>query len=170
MKTLTDYLDKIRTYKDFPIKGINYLDLNNVYMDQSSRDNLVADCITQIHPLLESFDYFGLIEARGFLLGSILADRLEKGIVQLRSNPGRLPGETKIIKHKLEYGEAQMEVQTGKGKVLIFDDVLATGGTSQGAVDLLKEAGYSPVGALFLIEIRSLKPNLSVDYQSVIKW
>jgi len=167
---LTGYLDKIRTYKDFPIKGINYLDLNNVYMDQPSRDHLVADCMERIHPLLESFDYFGLIEARGFLLGSILADRLEKGIVQLRSKPGRLPGETKVIKHKLEYGEAQMEVQTGKGKVLIFDDVLATGGTSQGAVDLLKEAGYSPIGALFLIEIRSLKPKLSVDYQSVIKW
>ena len=167
---MTCYVNKIRTYKNFPIKGINYLDLNGIYLDNSSRDHLVEDCIQKIHPFLESFDYLGLIEARGFLVGSILADRLNKGIVQLRNKLGRLPDETKKVDHELEYGKAQLEVQTGSGSVLIFDDVLATGGTSQGAVDLLTEAGYSPIAALFLVEIRSLKSKLSVDYESVIKW
>ena len=167
---MTCYIKKIRTYKNFPIKGINYLDLNGIYLDNSSRDHLVEDCIKTIHPYLESFDYFGLIEARGFLIGSILADRLNKGIVQLRNKLGRLPGETKKIDHELEYGKPQLEVQTGSGSILVFDDVLATGGTSQGAVDLLTEAGYSPIAALFLVEIRSIKSTLSIDYQSVIKW
>ena len=99
-----------------------------------------------------------------------MADRLNKGIVQLRNKLGRLPGETKKIDHELEYGKAQLEAQTGSGSILIFDDVLATGGTSQGAVDLLKEAGYSPIAALFLVEIRSIKSTLSIDYESVIKW
>ena len=167
---MTFYQNMIRTYEDFPIKDVTYLDLNNLYRDIPSRNHLVTDCIELLHPLVEAFDHFGLVEARGFLLGSILADRLDKGIVQLRSKPGRLPGETKVINHTLEYGEAQMEVQTGSGTVLIFDDVLATGGTSQGAVDLLTEAGYTPVGALFLIEICSLNPKLSVEFKSVIKW
>ena len=86
---MTCYIKKIRTYKNFPIKGINYLDLNGIYLDNSSRDHLVEDCIKTIHPYLESFDYFGLIEARGFLIGSIIADKLKKGIVLCRSKKNR---------------------------------------------------------------------------------
>ena len=88
----------------------------------------------------------------------------------LRSKPGRLPGETKKVKHTLEYGDSQMEVQTGEGKVLIFDDVLATGGTSQAAVDVLTKAGYTPVAALFPVELTFLNPTLSIPYESVIKY
>ena len=81
-----------------------------------------------------------------------------------------LPGETKKISHTLEYGDSQMEVQVGSGKVLIFDDVLATGGTSQAAVDVLTKAGYTPVAALFPVELTFLNPTLSIPYESVIKY
>ena len=167
---MTCYIKKIRTYKNFPIKGINYLDLNGIYLDNSSRDHLVEDCIKTIHPYLESFDYFCLISSIWVLICSIFASIKNKRILQLRKKLCTLPGETKKIDHELEYGKAQLEAQTGSGSILIFDDVLATGGTSQGAVDLLTEAGYSPIAALFLVEIRSIKSTLSIDYQSVIKW
>ena len=63
-----------------------------------------------------------------------------------------------------------MEVQTGRGSVLIFDDVLATGGTSQAAVDVLTMAGYDPIGALFPVELTFLNPKISVPYRSVVKY
>jgi len=164
------YKKKIKIYKDFPIEGVEYLDLNPLYKDNKSRNQLIDSCIKSISSISDCFDYIGLIESRGFLLGSILADRLEKGIVLLRSKPGRLPGKTKVVKHTLEYGESQMEVQVGKGNILIFDDVLATGGTAKGAIDVLKKAGYTPVSALFLAEITSFKPQLSILYKSIIKY
>ena len=165
------YKDIIQSYKDFPIEGIEYLDLNPIYKNPTYRDKLVSDCMDKIVNMIPpTFDYIGVVESRGFLIGSILAHLLDKGIVLLRSKKNRLPGETKKISHTLEYGESQMEVQTGKGSVLVFDDVLATGGTSQAAVDVLTQAGYTPVGAIFPIELTFLNPTLSVPYRSVIKY
>ena len=63
-----------------------------------------------------------------------------------------------------------MEVQTGEGKVLIFDDVLATGGTAQAAADVLTMGGYKPIGALFPVELTFLNPKLSIPYESIIKY
>ena len=169
---ICDYKDIIETHKDFPIDGIEYLDLNPIYKNPTYRDMLVSDCLVKIYNEFNksSFDYIGVVESRGFLIGSILAHLLDKGLVLLRSKPGRLPGETKKISHTLEYGDSQMEVQTGEGKVLIFDDVLATGGTAQAATDVLTMAGYKPIGALFPVEITFLKPKLSIPYRSVIKY
>ena len=165
------YKKIIKSYQDFPIEGVNYLDLNPIYKNYKYRDELVHDCLGKIVDMIPpSFDYIGVVESRGFLVGSILAHLLDKGLVLLRSKPGRLPGETKKVKHTLEYGDSQMEVQTGEGKVLIFDDVLATGGTSQAAVDVLTKAGYTPVAALFPVELTFLNPTLSIPYESVIKY
>ena len=168
---MMNYKKIIKSYKDFPIEGIEYLDLNPLYKDPTHRDMLVSDCMNRIVDMIPpTFDYIGVVESRGFLIGSILAHLLDKGLVLLRSKPGRLPGETKKVFHTLEYGDSQMEVQTGKGKVLIFDDVLATGGTSQAAVDVLTQAGYTPVAALFPVELTFLNPTLSIPYESVIKY
>tara|TARA_Y100000816_G_C26080858_1_gene569643 strand:+ start:1469 stop:1837 length:369 start_codon:yes stop_codon:yes gene_type:complete len=114
------------------------------------------------------FDYLALIESRGFLIGSIIADKLDKGIILLRSKKDRLPGKIQTVRHKLEYGEAIMQVQEGKGKVLIFDDVLATGGTANGAYNVLIKAGYQPIFSLFLIELSQFKVSCDTDHQSVI--
>ena len=166
-----NYKNIIQSYKDFPIEGIEYLDLNPIYKNSRYRDNLVTDCMQKIVDMTPPFfDYIGVIESRGFLIGSILGNEINKGLLLLRSKPGRLPGKTKKVFHTLEYGESQMEVQTGEGRVLIFDDVLATGGTSQAATDVLTAAGYKPIGALFPVELTFLKPTLSIPYESVIKY
>ena len=168
---MMNYKEIIQSYKDFPIEGIEYLDLNPIYKNPTYRDRLVSDCMDKIVNMIPpSFDYIGVIESRGFLVGSILSHLLDKGLLLLRSKPGRLPGETKKVLHTLEYGESQMEVQTGEGNVLIFDDVLATGGTAQAATDVLTMAGYTPIGALFPVELTFLNPKLSIPYTSVIHY
>ena len=166
-----NYKKQIKEYKDFPIEGINYIDLNPIYKDSKVRDKLVTDCMQKIVDMTPPFfDYIGVVESRGFLIGSILAHLLDKGIVLLRSKKDRLPGKTYTVKHKLEYGESMVQVQEGRGSVLVFDDVLATGGTATGAIDCLTKAGYDPIGALFLAELDFLNPSLSVPYRSVIHY
>jgi len=168
---MINYKKYIKEYKDFPIAGINYLDLNPIYKDSEIRDKLVADCLdTILNMIPPTFDYIGVVESRGFILGSIIAHLLDKGIVLLRSKKDRLPGKTYTVKHKLEYGESMVQVQEGKGKVLVFDDVLATGGTATGSIECLTKAGYTPVGALFLVELDFLNSSLSVPHKSVIHY
>ena len=174
---MVDYKKHINEHKDFPIEGINYLDMNPIYKDGQLRGKLVEDCVSSIWKLLRNingldmeFDHIGVVESRGFLIGSIIAHELQKGIVLLRSKKDRLPGKTYTIEHKLEYGESIVQVQEGEGKVLIFDDVLATGGTAKGSIDVLKQAGYNPIGALFLVELDFLNAKLDVPYESVIHY
>ena len=165
------YKEVIKEYKDFPIEGINYIDLNPIYKDPIVRDMLVSQCIDKIVDRIPlAFDYIGVIESRGFLIGSILAHELNKGIVLLRSKKDRLPGKTYTVAHKLEYGESMVQVQEGSGKVLVFDDVLATGGTAEASIECLTKAGYTSVGALFLVELDFLNPSLSVPHRSVIHY
>ena len=122
------YKKYIEEYKDFPIDGINYLDLNPIYKDGDLLRTIAEDCVELTRDF--DFDYIGLVESRGFILGSIIAHQLGKGVVLLRSKKNRLPGKTHTVAHTLEYGESVVEVQEGEGKVLVFDDVLATGGTA----------------------------------------
>ena len=155
---------QIKYYQDYPIKGIEYIDLNPIYKNPKARNILVEDCIRLIKNI--EFDYLALIESRGFLIGSILADKLEKGIILLRSKKDRLPGKIFTVKHKLEYGEAIMQAQEGTGKVLIFDDVLATGGTANGAFKVLNKAGYIPIFSLFLAELSRFKTICDTPHKS----
>tara|TARA_B100000287_G_scaffold347108_1_gene334916 strand:+ start:689 stop:1306 length:618 start_codon:yes stop_codon:yes gene_type:complete len=152
------YKKYIKQYDNFPIDGVTYFDLNPIYEKPSIRNLLVKDIYDQIKGgieagVYEDFDYIGVVESRGYIIGSMLAHDLNKGLVMLRSKPNRLPGKTAVVKHTLEYGDAQMEVQKGKGKVLIFDDVYATGGTFNGAVDVLKAGGYTPIGGYHIVEL-----------------
>ena len=126
------YKKYIEEDKDFPIDGINYLDLNPIYKNGDLLRTITKDCVQLTKDF--DFDYIGLVESRGFILGSIIAHELGKGVVLLRSKRNRLPGKTHTVAHTLEYGESVVEVQEGKGKVLVFDDVLATGGTAKGSI------------------------------------
>ena len=101
--------NKIEFFQDFPIEGVEYIDLNPIYKDPKARDILVDECIKSIKDV--EFDYLALIESRGFLIGSIIADKLNKGIILCRSKKDRLPGKIQTVRHKLEYGEAIMQVQ-----------------------------------------------------------
>ena len=157
---------KIDFYQNFPIEGVEYIDLNPIYRDPKARDIIVDKCIDLIKDI--DFDYLALIESRGFLIGSILADKLSKGIVLLRSKKDRLPGKIQTVRHKLEYGEAIMQVQEGNGNVLIFDDVLATGGTANGAFKVLNKGGYNPVFSLFLVELSQFDVKCDTNHKSAI--
>ena len=157
---------KIEFYQNFPIEGVEYIDLNPVYKDPKARDIIVSKCIDLIKDI--DFDYLALIESRGFLIGSILADKLSKGIILLRSKKDRLPGKIQTVRHKLEYGEAIMQVQEGNGNVLIFDDVLATGGTANGAFKVLNKGGYNPVFSLFLVELSQFDVKCDTNHKSAI--
>ena len=158
--------NKIEFYQDFPIEGVEYIDLNPIYKDPKARNFLVDKCIESIKDI--QYDYLALIESRGFLIGSIIADKLNKGIILCRSKKDRLPGKIQTVRHKLEYGEAVMQVQEGEGKVLIFDDVLATGGTANGAFRVLSKGGYKPVHSLFLVELSQFDVKCDTDYISAI--
>ena len=158
--------NKIEFFQDFPIKGVEYIDLNPIYKDPKARDILVDECIKSIKDV--EFDYLALIESRGFLIGSIIADKLNKGIILCRSKKDRLPGKIQTVRHKLEYGEAVMQVQEGNGKVLIFDDVLATGGTANGAFKVLNLGGYTPIHSLFLVELSKFDVDCETSYSSAI--
>ena len=162
------YKKYITEYNDFPIDGVNYLDLNPLYLQSQLRTRLVQDCIEAIKDY--EYDYIGAVESRGYMVGSMLAHELNKGLLLLRSKPNRLPGETSLVKHTLEYGTAQMEVQNGSGKVLIVDDVIATGGTIGGAIDVLDIGGYDPIGALFLVELTKFDPSITIPFESIIKY
>jgi adenine phosphoribosyltransferase len=170
--------ENIKTYQDYPIPGIKYFDLNPLYKDYELRNHLVDGCYDIMASLdrskkdlwYTSYDYIAVIESRGFLIGSILAQKFNKGLILLRSKPGRLPGRTSLVKHTLEYGDSQMEVQDGKGKVLIFDDVLATGGTARAAQEVLTIGGYTPVASLFLVKLSYCNPQLDLINQSVLSY
>ena len=162
------YKKYINEYQDFPIDGVNYLDLNPIYKDGQLLKKISEDCVELTKNF--NFDYIGIIESRGFILGSIIAHQLGKGCVLLRSKRNRLPGKTYTVSHKLEYGESIVEVQRGHGNVLIFDDVLATGGTAKGSIEVLEKAGYTPTSALFLVELDFLNPKLGVPHKSLIHY
>jgi len=162
------YKQYIKEYKDFPIDGINYLDLNPIYKNGDLLRTITEDCINLIEEF--DFEYIGIVESRGFILGSIIAHQLGKGVVLLRSKKNRLPGKTHTVNHTLEYGESIVEVQEGEGKVLVFDDVLATGGTAKGSIEVLKKAGYTPTSALFLVELDFLNAKLDVPHRSTIHY
>ena len=163
--------NKIEFYQDFPIEGVEYIDLNPIYKDPKARDILVEICIENIKNI--EFDYLALIESRGFLIGSIIADKLSKGIILCRSKKDRLPGKIQTVKHKLEYGEDRLEVQADSfnhnSKIILIDDLLATGGTASAAGKLIGEAGGELIGYGFLVELTKLKGRKKLDNKLIIK-
>ncbi len=149
----------IRTVPDFPIEGIMFRDITPVL----SVPGLLSE-ITQ--RLAEDIARFGwepdLIvgpEARGFIFGPLLADRLGRGFVPVRK-PGKLPSPTRRVEYSLEYGSNALEMHEDaiqpEQEVVIVDDLLATGGTISACARLCEEAGAKVLGALFLIELMGL--------------
>ena len=175
---LAEIDEEINTYKDYPIDDVVYYDLNPVYKNSRLKQGLTNICISTLsaaqyqntHALMSKVEYIACVESRGFILGSVLASVFNLGLILLRSKKGRLPGKTSKVRHKLEYGSATMEVQKGKGNVLIFDDVIATGGTANAAVKVLKKGGYTPIYALFLLELAYCNPKLKIDNSSILTY
>ncbi len=147
----------VRDVIDFPKPGILFKDITPILGDgnllRTAVDCLVADCAgQQIRKIVG-------IDARGFLFGATVADRLGIGFVPVRKR-GKLPWKTECLSYKLEYGEAAMEVhidafEPGE-RVSLIDDLLATGGTAAAAAKLITKAGGNVVQAQFLIELEGL--------------
>ena len=150
--------DLVRSWKDFPTKGILFKDMNPLLNDPDSLnyldDKLYKTC-TNVQ-----MNKIAAIESRGFIIGSLLAKSLNKGLILIRKE-GKLPGPTIKQSYDIEYGTGIMEIQNDAilegEKILIVDDLLATGGTAIAAASLVEKLGGTVVGFVFIICLNYLE-------------
>ena len=148
----------IRDVPDFPKKGILFKDITTLI----KKADLFAEVIDIFYQRYkdESVEKVAAIEARGYLFASALAYRLKAGLIPIRK-PGKLPAETVSISYALEYGTDSVQMHKdalGPGdRVLLVDDLLATGGTAQATCKLIRDQGAELIGVAFLIELDFLK-------------
>ena len=154
MKTVKDY---IRTIVDFPHEGIMFRDVTTLFADPRG----FRMCIDQmLHPYAgQPIDKVIGLEARGFILGGAIAHQLGTGFVPVRKK-GKLPGTTISQDYKLEYGEAIVEIhddaiEAGE-RILVVDDLLATGGTAEAGIKLIERLGGDIVGCSFIVDLPEL--------------
>jgi adenine phosphoribosyltransferase len=153
-KSVRDY---IRTIVDFPHEGIMFRDVTTLFADPRG----FRMCVDQmLHPYAGMrIDKVVGLEARGFILGGAIAHQLGTGFVPIRKK-GKLPGRTISQDYKLEYGEAIMEVHDGAiaagEKILLVDDLLATGGTAEAGIKLIERLGGKIVGCAFIVDLPEL--------------
>ncbi len=165
--------NKIRTIQDFPKPGIKFRDITTLLSDPDSF-NEVLELLTDNYKG-EKIDLVAGIESRGFIIGAPLALRLKKGFIPIRKK-GKLPGITHKVEYDLEYGQDCLEVHKDAikngNKVLIVDDLLATGGTMSAATKLIKKSGGIIFGYSFVIELNDLKgrKNLNKPIFSLINY
>jgi adenine phosphoribosyltransferase len=154
MKTVQDY---IRTIPDFPHAGIMFRDVTTLFSDPRGF-RIAIDQL--LHPYAgQPIDKVVGLEARGFILGGAIAHQLSLGFVPIRKK-GKLPGRTISQDYTLEYGTATMEVhddalQPGE-KVLLVDDLLATGGTAEAGIKLIERMGAQVIGCAFVVDLPDL--------------
>ncbi len=156
-RNLTDLKTMIRAIPDYPKPGIVFRDITTLIAD---RKGLRASVDELIWPFLSGdIDYVAGIEARGFILGGAVAHELGLGFVPIRKK-GKLPWRTIGKEYSLEYGVDTIEIHAdaiSKGdKVLLIDDLIATGGTADAAIDLIRESGGEMVAAAFVVDLPDL--------------
>jgi adenine phosphoribosyltransferase len=154
MKTVADY---IRTIPDFPAPGILFRDVTTLFGDARGFRMAVDQLLNPWSGT--RIDRVAGLEARGFILGGAVAHQLSAGFVPIRKK-GKLPGKTIAQAYNLEYGAAVMEIhddaiQPGE-RVLLVDDLLATGGTAQAGIQLIEKLGGQVVGCAFVIDLPDL--------------
>ncbi|MFA6755075.1 MAG: adenine phosphoribosyltransferase [Bacilli bacterium] len=149
----------IRSIYDFPIKGINFRDITPLLANGDAFHQVINDLNKEL-PSYDKYDKIICVESRGFVFGAPLASYNNKGLVLARK-PGKLPLVGYKESYKLEYGEATIEIPEGAivpgDRVVLIDDLIATGGSAKAMADLVRKAGGTPIMALFLIELRSLQ-------------
>lgn len=153
-----NFKDYIRVIEDFPTPGISFKDITTLLKDGKA----YRAAIQELRNMVEQYqiDLIAGPEARGFVIGAPLALELGVGFVPVRKS-GKLPGETISASYSLEYGSDQLAMHKDAilpgQRVLIADDLLATGGTIATVVDLVQQLGGVIVGAAFLIELEELR-------------
>ena len=162
------YKRLIKEYPNFPIEGVNFKDISPLLADQQMFLEVIVEMRNLIHRVP---DYWIGIDSRGYLFSSGLATYFGGGVICARKE-GKTPGEKISVSYELEYGGATLEMQEGEGEVVIVDDVLATGGTLQATNDLAKQAGYTVVGNLVLVDLEYVPrvDNFNLDVRSVIQY
>ena len=158
------FKNKIRNVPDFPKKGIMFRDITTLLNDGESLQK-TSDALYNFSKDLNIDKVVG-IESRGFIFGSILAEKLGVGFVLVRK-PGKLPANTISQSYKLEYGEDTLEIHKDAivpgEHVLLHDDLLATGGSARAACDLIEKAGGKIVQISFIIELAFLNGKSKFD-------
>ncbi len=147
----------IRDVPDFPKPGIVFKDITPLLQSPEGL-KLSIDLLAEVVDPAE-YDLVCGIESRGFIFGTALADRLNKGFIPVRK-PGKLPWKTESESYELEYGSDKIEIHIDAvrdaRRVLMVDDLLATGGTMEAALKLVRKIGGEPVAAAFVIELSFL--------------
>lgn len=164
--------DFIRDIPDFPVEGVMFRDvtplLKNAHAFKAAIDGMVE--------MLSNLDFSCIVapEARGFIFGSVISYVMNKGFVPIRK-PGKLPYETASIKYDLEYGTAELQMHVDglikNERVVLIDDVLATGGTAYAIAQLVQKLEATMVGMGFLVELSYLNPRSKLkdfDVRSLI--
>ncbi|WP_294619595.1 adenine phosphoribosyltransferase [uncultured Roseovarius sp.] len=157
MPASTSVKDYIRTIVDFPHEGIMFRDVTTLFADPRGFRMAIDQLL---HPYAGvRFDKVVGLEARGFILGGAVAHQLSAGFVPIRKK-GKLPGAVISEDYELEYGEAVVEIhddaiQPGE-KVLVVDDLLATGGTAEAGIKLIERLGGEIIGCAFVIDLPDL--------------
>jgi adenine phosphoribosyltransferase len=149
---MPDLKQAIRDVPDFPRAGILFRDIAPLLRDHFEATVDAMDALLSTQEWRE-VDALAGIESRGFILGAALAHRRHKGFVLVRKQ-GKLPPPVVDVAYALEYGSGVLEMQEGRGQVVLVDDVLATGGTMSAAADLCDRAGYQLKALLALIDLR----------------
>jgi len=154
----------IRDVPDFPKPGILFKDITPLLASAEGLKLTIEQLATVVEP--KSYDVVCGVESRGFIFGTALATRVSKGFVPIRK-PGKLPWKTESQSYELEYGTDRIEihtdaVQSGQ-RVLLIDDLLATGGTAEAAVKLLQRIGARVTACAFVIELVFLKGRQRLD-------
>ena len=167
MENLKKYINEI---KDFPKEGIDFKDINPLYKEPKRWTELMLPLqklITSTKP-----DYLAGIESRGFIAAAALAFKFEIGFIPIRK-PNKLPGKVIGVNYKLEYGEDRLEIQQNliekESKIIVVDDLLATGGTACAAGNLIKEAGGILIGYAFLVELTELQGKKKLDPDLIVE-
>jgi len=173
MKTVKDY---IRTIVDFPHEGIMFRDVTTLFADPRGM-RLAIDQMLAPYVGMQIDKVVGL-EARGFILGGAIAHQLSIGFVPIRKK-GKLPGTVISEEYKLEYGEAIVEIhddaiQPGE-KILVVDDLLATGGTAAAGIKLIERLGGEIIGCAFIVDLpelggRAVLENLGYDIHALCQF
>ncbi len=160
--------EHIREVPDFPKEGILFLDITTAVKDAKAMQYMIDFLFEKFKD--EKIDYVAGIESRGFIFGAALAYKLNAGFIPIRK-PNKLPAETIKETYSLEYGTDTIEMHSDALKqgdrVLVIDDLLATGGTAAAACNLVKRAGAKAVASAFIIELDPLKGREKIEANGV---
>ncbi len=167
-----DVLEYIRTVPDYPVEGINFYDLNSLFASQVWGQAVAEFCSDmQYGEVFGHITHVVGVESRGFVVGQALASELMLPFVMMRKQGSKYPGELYSASYELEYGTDTLVLQKGilghTSRVLIADDLVATGGSLTAAADLIKQAGATPLACATVVDLKYLRSQDPIEIYSM---